>query len=208
MGHGEINYDAIPGNSYLVDLDGHMTAARHSDKDSHIVLIPTPSDDPDDPLNWTKKRKWLSLFCMVVYTYAVGIPSAAIYSILPNISEANGITLAQLNAGTGYMFLFLGIGCFIFQPLALQYGKRPVYLFSTISTALICIWSPFCTTNSAWIGSKILQGLLSSPIESLCEITVSDVSFQHELSRNMALYAMSLLTSNYMYPFIDNSYRA
>lgn len=32
------------------------------------------------------------------------------------------------------MFLFFGWGCIIWQPLALQYGKRPVYLFSILAT--------------------------------------------------------------------------
>lgn len=69
---------------------------------------------------------------MCVYTLMVGIASAAIYSVLEPISEATGLTLADLNAGTGYMFLFFGWGCLVWQPLALQYGKRPVYLFSII----------------------------------------------------------------------------
>ncbi|ODV74626.1 uncharacterized protein CYBJADRAFT_171641, partial [Cyberlindnera jadinii NRRL Y-1542] len=107
-GHHAINYESIPGNTNLVDLDGSM-AARHSSGNKKIVLIPTPSDDPDDPLNWTPRRKWMSVFCMVVYTYGVGIPSAAIYSVLTNISEETGISLGNLNSGTGYMFLFFGL---------------------------------------------------------------------------------------------------
>lgn len=34
----------------------------------------------------------------------VGIASAAIYSVLEPISDATGLTLADLNAGTGYMY--------------------------------------------------------------------------------------------------------
>jgi MFS family permease len=201
MGAHKINYDAIPGNTNLVDLDGHM-AARHSDSDKNIVLVPTPSDDPDDPLNWSRGRKWLSLFCMVVYTFGVGVPTAAIYSVLTNIAEETEITLSQLNAGTGYMFLFLGLGCLVFQPLALQYGKRPVYLFSMFATIFVCVWSPFCKTNGEWIGSKIIQGFVGAPIESLCEITVSDVLFEHERARGMGIYALALFTASYLAPMV------
>lgn len=197
----KINYDAIPGNTNLVDLDGHI-AGRHSSGNSKIVLVPTPSDDPDDPLNWTPKRKWLSVFCTVVYTFGVGVPSAAIYSVLTNIAEETDITLSQLNAGTGYMFLFFGLGCLVFQPLALQYGKRPVYLFSTLATLLICVWGPYCKTNGEWIGSKILQGFVGAPIESLCEISVSDIYFEHERARGMGIYAVALLTSNFLAPMV------
>lgn len=37
------------------------------------------------------------------------------------------------------------------------------------------IWAPFTTTNGQWIANKVLQGLVGAPIESLCEISVSDV---------------------------------
>lgn len=64
----------------------------------------------------------------------VGIASAAIYSVLVPISDATGLSLGDLNDGTGYMFLMFGLGCLIWQPLALQYGKRSVYLFSLLAT--------------------------------------------------------------------------
>src|SRR5690348_15095685 len=47
---------------------------------------------------------------MLGYMLAVGISSAAIYSILEDISKNSGLHLATLNQGTGYMvrenFLF------------------------------------------------------------------------------------------------------
>lgn len=201
MGHGHINYEAVPGTTHLVDLDGHMNA-QHSKGNAQIVLIPTPSDDPDDPLNWTPSRKWMAVFCNLVYTFGVGVPSAAIYSVLTNIAAETDITLSQLNAGTGYMFLFFGLGCLIFQPLALQYGKRPIYLLSVFATCLICVWAPYSKSNGEWIGSKILQGFFGAPIESLCEITMSDIFFEHERAKGMGIYAVALLTSNFLAPML------
>lgn len=54
----------IPGTVHLVDLDGTLHA-RHADgKQKDVVLIPAPSKDPDDPLNWKPRRKLLFLFCL------------------------------------------------------------------------------------------------------------------------------------------------
>lgn len=41
------------------------------------------------------------------------------------------------------------------------------------------IWAPFTKTNGQWIASKVLQGLVGAPIESLCEISVSDIVSWH-----------------------------
>jgi MFS family permease len=87
----------------------------------------------------------------------VGIASAAIYSVLVPISEATNLTLDDLNSGTGYMFLAFGWGCLFWQPLALQYGKRPVYLISILATMAIQVWAPFTKSNGQWIANKILR---------------------------------------------------
>lgn len=132
----------------------------------------------------------------------VGIASAAIYSILIPISEATGLTLGDLNAGTGYMFLFFGWGCLFWQPLALQYGKRPVYLISIIATLAIMVWAPYTKTNGQWIANKILQGFFGAPIESLCEASVTDIYFTHERGFYMAMYGLFLAGSNFFAPII------
>jgi len=63
MGVGSgIDRDAIPGTVHLVDVDG-TSHAMHSKGHDDIILVPTPSKNPDDPLNWSPGRKALSTFC-------------------------------------------------------------------------------------------------------------------------------------------------
>lgn len=107
--HDDLDSSATPGTVHLVDLEGVIRAKHASSSHLHdVVLVPAPSADPDDPLNWSPKRKMLSTACMSMYTLMVGIASAAIYSVLEPIADDTGLTLSQLNAGTGYMFLFFG----------------------------------------------------------------------------------------------------
>ncbi|MCJ1246101.1 hypothetical protein MMC30_003305 [Trapelia coarctata] len=202
---GALGQDApssVPGTVHLIDLERTVYTKHAQGSQRDIVLVPTPSSDPDDPLNWSPRRKMLSTICMCVYTLMVGIASAAIYSVLEPISAATGLTLGDLNAGTGYMFLFFGWGCLFWQPLALQYGKRPVYLFSILATMLIQIWAPYTKSNGQWIANKILQGFFGAPIESLCEISVTDIYFQHERGTYIGVYAFLLGGSNFFAPII------
>lgn len=100
-----------PGTAQLVDLDGTM-ATKHADGKGvrDIVLIPRPSDDPEDPLNWSFRRKLLSTSCIVVYTVLLALPSSAVYSVVTPIREATGLTLTDLNNGTGIMVRLIGFG--------------------------------------------------------------------------------------------------
>ena len=55
-----VDTSAIPGTVTLVDVQ-HVLHTRHLDQGAgDIVLIPTPSADPDDPLNWSPSRKLMS----------------------------------------------------------------------------------------------------------------------------------------------------
>jgi hypothetical protein len=76
-----IHNDTIaPGTVRLIDANGDLNV-KHSEGHEDIILVPTPSDDPEDPLNWSKKRKLLHTSCMIVYTVMMVFPSAAVYSV-------------------------------------------------------------------------------------------------------------------------------
>ena len=47
--HGHIDESIVPGTVHLIDLD-HNLHVKHSKAQQDIVLVPTPSDDPDDPV--------------------------------------------------------------------------------------------------------------------------------------------------------------
>jgi hypothetical protein len=66
---------------YVIDVDTEAAGSENGlkvAKDGHTRLIPQPSDDPNDPLNWTWGRKHLILF---VISFA---------SFLPDYGSATG----------------------------------------------------------------------------------------------------------------------
>lgn len=79
-------------NGYVVDLEllKTVTATYQNVKlaqDGHTVLIPQPTDDPDDPLNWSWAKKHAILF----------VVSAT--ALLPDYGSATGaVTLLPQSA--------------------------------------------------------------------------------------------------------------
>lgn len=113
-----------PGTVHLVDVDGrnpHGEKHAGGAKEPHdILLVPRPSDDPEDPLNWSFRRKLLATSCVVVYTIMLAIPSSAVYSIVTPIRQATGLSLDNLNNGTGIMVYLLYT-----SPFPLKIPPRP-----------------------------------------------------------------------------------
>ncbi|KAL7934009.1 major facilitator superfamily protein [Trichoderma chlorosporum] len=190
-GHSE----TVPGTVHLIDLAG--TTAEGT-----VELVPRPSDDPEDPLNWSRRRKYLAMTMVIVYTVGTGIPGTLQSSMLADITHETGISTADLVQGTGVMFLFLGWSCLITQPLALTYGRRGVYLMSTLFTVPLMIWTAYSTSAGEWYAHRILFGMVNSPIEALPEVSIPDIFFAHERGAWMSVYVLALFGTTFLSPVI------
>jgi MFS family permease len=162
-------HDMVPGTIHLVNTSHH-----------DIVLHPQPSADPEDPLNWSLKRKRWAAFMVYIYILGIGIATTTQYSVISNISEETGISVADLDTGTGLMFLFLGWGCLIWQPIALVFGRRGVFILTSLLSIGPMIWTVYSHSPGVWYIHRILLGALAAPCESLPEIAMADIFFAHE----------------------------
>ncbi|ANB14669.1 Hol1p [Sugiyamaella lignohabitans] len=186
------SWDAVPGTLNW----------ENKSSNGDLILYPQPSNDPDDPLNWTKIRKIVNLSLVLFYTFTTGIAGTSTYSILVPISEATGITIAQLNNGTGYLFLLAGWTNLIWQPMALTFGRRPVFLFSILGCVAMSEWAAHISSYGAWAACRCLLGAFVAPVEVLPEQCIAELFFSHERSAWMGIYMLVLASSNYLAPLI------
>lgn len=189
----------VPGTIHLVDTAGQHATALSKDG---IELIPRPSADPEDPLNWSERRKKISAIMVVVYTLGTGFASTFHYPILGVIAEDMNLSINTMVQGTGVTFLFLGWSCLLWQPIATTFGRRGVYLISTLAMVPLMVWSAYMETLADWYASRILIGIMLSPIESLPEVSVPDIFFAHNRGAWMGLYVFILFGSNFLGPLV------
>ncbi|KZL75655.1 major facilitator superfamily protein [Colletotrichum incanum] len=167
-----------------------------------VILIPTPSEDPRDPLNLPRWHKQLIVGIIVLY-HADAISglclltalSVLIVFIMPDY-EREGVTPHQISNLFTVPSLFLGIGNLVSMPVAVAVGRRPVML---VSTMLLFMSAVLCATNRNYhwhLGGRMVAIRCSS-----------DIYFLHQRARVFQIYSSAevLLNSSLV---IASSYMA
>lgn len=167
------------GTSLLDDLHSH--GIRHyeatdpnikRDKEG-IILIPQPSDSPNDPLNWPK---WRKAALMLTITYGAGIVGAygpVINAGFVQIAETLDTTPGKLSKMTGNTVLAIGLVLIISGPASVIWGRRPVYTVGNILLTAAAIWSATAQDMGNLRASRIIGGMGMAPLECLVEATVA-----------------------------------
>lgn len=174
---------------------------RHIDTND-IILIPTPSKDPNDPLNWSKAhRVYLAiLVCCAMFfcNFLAAGPTVAIVQVtidfegVPPTQPAFPAAIAKVAYFFTTTALLQGTGNLIWMPLIVKYGRRPVYIISFTCYTITAIWAGTSKTYASEIASRIFMGFFAGAGECVAPLTISDIFFLHERGFYMALYTVAL----------------
>jgi len=187
-----------PGTVRLEDIQ------RAKGKD--IILQPQPTDDPNDPLNCkfpsppttnsplttTPGSKPLKLYnfaltCLyVVIVFALIGVTTATWGIMN--ATLPGFTWGILNDGYAAGCAGLAIGSFLLIPFALKYGRRPIYIVSSIIQFFVAIWSAKIKTPGDYIGTNLVGCGVGALAEVIVQMTVADMFFVHERGTMNTVY--------------------
>ena len=145
-----------------------------------IILVPQPSDDPNDPLNWPLWKRDLITFILsstAIFATALG-PILAANTI--ELATYFGTTFARIAELTGYFLLGVGVAGFFFIPTARIWGKRHLFVLGTVLLIVTSAWGGGSGTNyTSFLWARIFQGVATAPFESLINAAVGDLYYVH-----------------------------
>jgi len=192
--------EAIAASASAID-----TSALKHDKSGQLVLVPQPSDSPNDPYNWPRWKK--ELFCLA-YAFGCGAVGAVGPLLNPALVQASAefnVSLSTFNEGiNGALICCLAAGTTILNGLAVVIGKRPVYLLSSIVCTATCFWAAngtYFPGNCLIVASSIasvdafrsVQGFFMAPFEGLVPGSIADVWFVHQRGLRSAIFNLGVL---------------
>lgn len=120
-----------------------------------------------------------------------------------------GISYTELNNTFATNCAGLAVGCVIFIPFALKFGRRPVYIISTFITFGMAIWQAALHTYGEMLATQVISGLSGAVSETLVQMTVADVFFVHQRGTMNGVYLLMVTAGTFLAPvasgYIANS---
>ncbi|KAK5943314.1 hypothetical protein PMZ80_004321 [Knufia obscura] len=173
------------------------------DRTGKITLIPQPSDDPNDPLNWPvwKRDTILAVLTIVAVIATTAAPLLAADSVQLAIFFVK--TFQDAANLTAFHLAGCAVGAVIFVPSARVWGKRHVFLFGALLMTATSAWGGSTHGNKNYtslLWARVFQGVALAPFESLTNAVVGDLYFVHERGPRMAIVNTAIFGGAFLTP--------
>ncbi|KAF5023493.1 hypothetical protein F66182_4444 [Fusarium sp. NRRL 66182] len=177
--------------------------SKKKTSDGAIILEPQPEESGNDPLNWPSWKRDIALLSLGFYCMIGGGTTPIVAAGFTDIAETYDVDVESVALTTGLYMMGMGLGSVIFSPTAILWGKRPVYLASSIlfiGTSLWCGWSP---SYNSLLAARVFQGVSVSPVECLPSATIAEIFFLHERAYRIGIYTLLLLGGKNLVPLVS-----
>lgn len=167
------------------------TRSKKSEKDANLVTWDGP-DDPANPKNWTRRKKWAATATVSLFTFISPVSSSMIAPALQNIAREFNIppTSGEVEIGMSVFVLAFAIGPLFIGPLSELFGRRIVLQGCNLFYFVFNLACGFAQSNGQIIAFRFLSGLGGSAPLGVGGGVLGDLWMPQERGKAMALYSL------------------
>jgi len=165
------------------------------------ILIPQPSDDPNDPLNWswTKKHStfWALLVCSLFSDWVIFYGTPLYSDQAYEWQQPIRLISRSISAAT----IMQGIGGLVMAPLTQRFGRVPLLFWSQFFTLIATVGAVYVKTYNGFSLFRALQGFFAAAPQIVGLSIIHDISFFHERARYINTWLFLTLLGPYLGAF-------
>ncbi|KAJ6600945.1 MFS general substrate transporter [Mycena vulgaris] len=163
-----------------------------------LPLIPQPSDDPEDPLNWSRAQKYLIVAIVSLVAFFGTFALASSNPAYAQIGLALDVTAIEASYIGTISIAAAGIGSFIWAPISNIYGRRPVLIFSQAIAIAAGFGSAYAKSYGTIIVGRFFTGLGVASGNVVSFAVISDVFCLHERGKMLGLVTVALINGPHL----------
>ncbi|CAK4034435.1 MFS-type transporter [Lecanosticta acicola] len=193
----EQNGEFLPGTIQMF-VQGESGDLR----DQELTLTPPPTNSPNDPLNWSRVRKYWHASLILFITALTAATSNDAGAAGDGMLDELGISYGVANTAAGVLFLAIGYWTLLASPMAWLYGRRIQYLICLLFSVIGSIWFARIQNSQDSIWNQLFIGASESCAEAVAQLSLSDLFFQHQRGTVLGLYILATSIGTFLGPLI------
>lgn len=167
-----------------------------------VNLIPLPSEDINDPLNWPSWKKNLNLIGVSLQAMASVLMCSAPLPAMNLMAQYFGTNFEKVSYFAFIPNIFLGLSTLVWKPVANRYGRRPVWLASCLASGLLQIGAACCKSYGVMTTMRILSGISHSPALVVGGATIAETFFSHQRARKVGIWSLAFTVGPSLGPLL------
>ncbi|KAJ7128070.1 major facilitator superfamily domain-containing protein [Mycena filopes] len=140
-------------------------------------LVDWEENDPDNPRNWSFRKRAFVAFSISLLTFSVYIGSAIYTSSIPGLVAEYNISLTRATLGLTLYVLAYGVGPMFLTPLQELplLGRNPVYIVTLFLFVVLQIPIITATNMNTVLAMRFLTGFFGSPALATGGASMTDI---------------------------------
>ncbi|RDA84773.1 hypothetical protein CP532_1008 [Ophiocordyceps camponoti-leonardi (nom. inval.)] len=169
-------------------------------QEGKLTLIPQPSGDPDDPLGWPLWRKICNFALLASMTMSIFSGLAIQHIFWSKMKKDLGVDYTELTRVKATQLAAEALACIAFIPFAKKYGRRPVYIVSTLLFTGATWWSAYMGTLTELFIIDIIKGFAGAVNETAVQMSIRDMFFVNQRGTANGVYLVALTMGTSLSP--------
>jgi len=180
-----------------IEKQNAITQQSNETTDPNIVSW-DGEDDPQNPMNWTTKKKITNCGAIIFLTLLTPLASSMFAPGVPEVLSDFKETSVTLAAFVVSVFLLgFAVGPLLISPLSEIYGRRPVYMVCNVGFIIFTVACAVAKSMPQLIVFRFLSGCFGVCPVTLGGASIADMIAQEKRGGAMALYAIGKLLCEY-----------
>ncbi|GMF74635.1 unnamed protein product [Aspergillus oryzae] len=159
-------------------------------------LVTFDQNEAQNPLNWTKKRKW-------GVTAAISGTGFMMAPAIDTMAEELDMSITESTMALSVYLLATAFGPLIIGPLSEIYGRKSIFHITNIWFLVWNLVCGFAHSKGLLISARLLAGFGASAVYSLGYGVLGDVWSADQRGRSLSLYLLIPLTGSAVGPIVS-----
>ncbi|VDC07467.1 unnamed protein product [Peniophora sp. CBMAI 1063] len=194
---------AIDPDEAKAEFGAAVAAKLKLSRDGMKVLWPQPTDNPEDPQNWSKRRKTIQMIVItlaaIVPDFQNGVGTACLFPLARQFNTTTG----EINDLTNNWSVFLlGWGSVLAVILMRRYGRLPILFWSQVFGQAFMIGATFAPNLATFAAMRCLNAFFATAPQVTGLAVITDMYPFHLQARMLNIWTMGFLMSPFLSPFL------